>query len=154
MAQPDKREWGNKFLYSEDLLHGGQFQSPTVEIGIVHEAGTITRADGKKVDKRSISFANKEKLLVLCKSNERLIAYATGESDPAKWPGKQIKLVVRIVEAFGADVAAIRVWPGRTVRKSLLKQLGKDANDEQRPNGKPKYAVSYTMGDDTMDVEA
>ena len=129
MEKQDKHDWGGKFVYSEDLLHGGKFQSATVEIAAVHDPGTIKRADGKMVDKPCLSFAGKEKLLVLCKSNARLIAFATGESDPGKWPGKKIKLVVRIVEAFGAEVVAIRVWPGAMVRKSLLKQLGRDANE-------------------------
>ena len=126
MSVTKDQSYGSAFLYAEDLLSDGKFAKAVVTIEAIHEPGTIQRADKQFVDKRAISFAGKSKMLVLCKTNDSLMKYATGDADPAKWVGKKITIVVRIVDAFGARVPAIRVWPTVPIRKGLVKFLGEE----------------------------
>lgn len=116
--------YGSAFLYAEDMLCDGKFKAVEVEISEVHEPGTIKKADGGTVDKPALSFKGATKKLVLCKTNVALIKFAVGDASPEKWVGKKIKLVVRLVDAFGSKVTAIRVWPSVPIRKGLVKYLG------------------------------
>ncbi len=120
----EQQQYGSQYLYAEDLLSDGKFKSVEVEISEVHEPGTLQKADKSYVDKPALSFKNATKKLVLCKTNVSLIKFAVGDADPAKWIGKKIKLVVRLVDAFGSKVTAIRVWPTVPIRKGLVKFLG------------------------------
>lgn len=124
----DSKEYGDAYLYAEDLLHGGEFRTVQVVIEEVIPAGTLRAANGKVIDKPTLKLSNKKKLLVLCKTNCSMIHFCTGEL-PDKWPGHTITLQPRIVEAFGDSVVAIRVIPpaGVKVRRSVLKRLGEKA---------------------------
>jgi hypothetical protein len=122
----EQQSYGSAFLYAEDLLSDGKFKSVEVEISEVHEPGTIKKADGGFVDKPALSFKGATKKLVLCKTNVALIKFAVGDALPEKWVGKRIKLVVRLVDAFGSKVTAIRVWPSVPIRKGLVKYLGEE----------------------------
>lgn len=130
-----KHEYGSRFLYAEDLLHGGEYKTVTVTISKVYEPGTLTAANGKKVDKAVIEFDGRQKMLVLCNSNRLMIVTATGEQFGSSWVGKQITLQPRIVNAFGEEVLAIRVIPsvGTVIRKRQKEMLGRKAifNKEQ-----------------------
>ena len=122
------QSFGSRFLYAEDLLIDGEFRSPKVEIVEVHEPGTLKSADGRTIDKWSIAFNGKAKMLVLCKTNVGIIHFLTG--NPGKgWIGKEIVIEARIVKAFGAETTAIRVIPpvGATLRKKLIDGLGRKA---------------------------
>lgn len=125
----DKESYGSRFLYSENLLINGEFKSPVVEISEVHSPGTIKSADGRVIDKWTIGFKGKSKLLVLCKTNASLIHFLTGYEPGDGWIGGKIKIQARIVKAFGEDTTAIRVMPepGTTLRKKLIEGLGKPA---------------------------
>lgn len=122
----EKENFGSAYLYSEDLLSDGNYRKCDVTIEKVHEAGTLEKAGGGKIDKPALSFTGAKKMLVLCKSNQSLLKYATGDADPLKWVGKKITIVVRSVEAFGSKVPAIRVWPSVPIRKGLVKYLGEE----------------------------
>jgi hypothetical protein len=124
-----KFEYGTDFLYAEDLLQGGQFQTVKVQISEVIEPGTIRAANGKPVDKWILRFAGKSKQLAMCDTNMRLVHLITGHPPGSAWIGKTITLQVRVVEAFGDNVIAVRVIPaaGTPLRKSLLKRLGSKA---------------------------
>lgn len=120
--------YGSAYLYAEDLLFGGEFRTVQVTIERVIPAGELRAASGKVIDKPSLKFMGKEKILVLCKTNNSMIHFCTGEL-PENWAGKTITLQPRIVEAFGDSVVAIRVIPppGVKVRRSVLKRLGEKA---------------------------
>lgn len=124
-----KENYGSRFLYAEDLLVDGEFRTAKVTIDKFHSGGTLQAADGKLVDKPAISFAGRDKILVLCKTNASILHFVTGQQPGDKWVGHQITLQVRIVEAFGELVPAIRVIPpaGCPIRKQLIKRLGTKA---------------------------
>lgn len=124
-----EQTYGSRFLYAEDLLVGGEFRTVELTISEYHEPGTLKSADGRLIDKPTIGFEGKSKLLVLCKTNASVIHFATGEPAGPKWIGHKITLQPRLVEAFGEDVVALRVMPpqGCTIRKSIVKRLGKRA---------------------------
>lgn len=125
----DKFEYGSGFLYAEDLLIKGQFQTVRVEIEDAIPPGRIKAANGKVVDRWVLKFAGKDKLLALCDTNVRIVHLMTGDPPGPAWHGKAITLQVRVVEAFGDNVIAIRVVPpnGTPIRKALLKRLGTKA---------------------------
>lgn len=124
-----KTDYGSRFLYAEDLLIGGEFKSPEIEITEVHEPGSLTAANKQKIDKWSVSFKGKDKILVLCKTNVSIVHIVTGELPGESWIGKKIKIQVRVVDAFGAKTLAIRVIPpvGTVLRKAILDRLGSQA---------------------------
>lgn len=121
--------FGNQFLYALDLLIGQQYRTAEVEIEEYIEKNTLKSADGRNIDKPSLRFKGKEKLLVLCKTNEKLIHFITGEPGGQKWVGKRITLQPRFVQAFGETVVALRVIPpkGCMISKKVLEGLGKVA---------------------------
>lgn len=121
--------YGSRFLYSEDLLHKQQYMDANVVIEEVIPPGTLKTEDKRSIDKWTLRFEGKEKMLVLCKTNASIIHHIIGDSPGPEWIGKQIRLQVRFVEAFGEMVTAIRVMPpnGCMIRKSLLKRLGTKA---------------------------
>jgi hypothetical protein len=125
----DKQEFGTEYLYSENLLANGKYQTVQVEIESYIEPNTVRSADKKLIDKPILKFKGKSKMLVLCKTNQVLIICSTGEQPGPIWIGKKITLQVREVDAFGEIVSAIRVIPpnGVKVRKNVLKRLGKEA---------------------------
>jgi hypothetical protein len=124
----DKENYGEGFLYAEQLLSGGQYHTVQVVIEEFIPGNTLRAANGKMIDKPSLKFAGKDRLLVLCKTNASMIHFVTGEL-PDKWVGHTITLQPRIVEAFGDQVVAIRVIPppGVKVRRAVLKRLGEKA---------------------------
>lgn len=121
--------YGSRFLYSEDLLFKQEYKTVQVTIAEVIPPGELEAADGRQIGKWSLRFEGKDKLLVLCKTNVGLIHHILGNPPGADWVGEKLTLQVRLVEAFGDQVAAIRVMPpnGCKVRKSLLDRLGKKA---------------------------
>lgn len=121
--------FGKNFLYAEDLLIGQQYRTAEVEIEEYIERNTLKSADGRNIDKPTLKFKGKEKLLVLCKTNEKIIHFITGEPAGQKWIGTKVTLQPRFVQAFGDTVVALRIIPpkGCMVRKKVLEQLGKPA---------------------------
>jgi hypothetical protein len=132
--------FGQAFLYAEDLLIGQQYRTAVVEIEEYLPEGTLKSADGRLIDKPSLKFKGKEKLLVLCKTNAKIIHFITGEPGGQKWVGTQITLQPRFVQAFGETVVALRIIPpkGVMVRKKVLEQLGKPATWTAPPTETPK----------------
>ena len=124
-----KDNYGSAFLYAEDLLVNQKFVDAHVTIDGYYPEGTLTRKDGKKVDKPSISFAGKDKKLVLCGTNLSVIHIVTGFPAGKDWMGCKIHLAARIVKAFGADTLAIRALPpkGTILRRKINERLGKPA---------------------------
>ena len=129
MSSESKFEYGSDYLYAEDLLQNGLFQTVTVEISEVIPPGTIKAANKKFVDKPILRFAGKAKQLVVGTTNMSVIHLITGHPPGPAWIGKKITLQVRVVDAFGGQVIAIRVVPpsGTPLRKSLIERLGTKA---------------------------
>lgn len=121
--------FGSQFLYAEDLLINQQYRTVEVEIEQFIPANTIRSADKRLIDKPTLKFKGKDKMLVLCKTSESVLKFVTGEQPGDSWVGKKITLQVRVVDAFGDEVVAIRVIPpkGTKVRKNVLNRLGRIA---------------------------
>jgi hypothetical protein len=121
--------YGTGYLYSEDFLIGGEYKTVSLEIEKALPPGTLKSADKKPIDKWTLSFKGKEKLLVLCKTNCTIIHCISGNPPGDAWEGQKVTLQVRIVESFGDNVTAIRVMPpnGCMVRKNVIKRLGTKA---------------------------
>lgn len=128
----DKENYGSRFLYAENLLIGGQYKSVEVEIAEYHPPGTLRSADGSVIPRPAIGFKDKDKLLVLNKTNESLLTFVCGDQPGPSWIGKKITLRPSIVEGWGEQLIALRVMPpkGCLVRKNLLKRLGRPAKFE------------------------
>lgn len=129
MSETKTDNYGTGYLYSEDFLAGGEYKTVSVEVDSVFPPGSIKTADKKPIDKWTISFAGKEKRLVLCKTNVTVIHCVSGNPPGDLWKGVKLTLQVRIVESFGDMVTAIRVMPpnGCLVRKNVVKRLGTKA---------------------------
>ena len=125
----EKNSYGSRFLYAEDLLIQGQFRSPKVTISEVHRPGTLKSGDGRMIDKWTIGFEGKDKLLALCKTNVSVLHFLTGYDAGEGWIGAEVTIGARVVKAFGADTTAIRVLPpkGTTLRKTIIDRLGTKA---------------------------
>lgn len=156
MSNSKNDNYGSRFLYSEDLIHGYEYTSPVMEITAIHPPNSLKSADGRNIDKPSLSFAETPKMLVLCKTNIGIIHTVVGEEIGEGWIGAKIKLAVREVKAFGDLVPAIRVIPptGTKIRKGLKDRLGSaisgnfaDRRTEpdqpaQQPPAEPTYDIS------------
>jgi len=122
-----KQDFGQEFLYAENLLSKGAYQTVKVKIAEVIEPNRLRSANGKPIEKHVLRFEGKSKMLVLCKTNESVLHFVCG-GGPSEWIGKEVTLAVREVEAFGEQVVAIRVMPvGVKIRKGLMKRLGTPA---------------------------
>ena len=122
-----KEEYGSDYLYSEDLIHNGDYVEIKLKIEEVIPRNTLKTKAGKIIPHRCLRFVGKQKILVLCaKVNERVLSMVTGESVPEKWVGKEASFGVRIIDSFGDKVPAIRVIPekGTMLRKSIKDRLG------------------------------
>lgn len=130
----DKQEYGNQFLYAEDLLHKGKFVTADVVIEEYIPAGTLTAANGRRIDRPVLKFKGKQKMLALsAKCNRQLIHLITGQDEGPGWVGHTITLQARVVEAFGdKNTLAIRVVPpvGTAIRRSISQRLGRPAVHE------------------------
>ena len=132
-----KHDYGSRFLYAEDLLINREYKTPQVTISEVHEPNTLKAANGRTIEKWTIGFEGKNKLLVLCKTNASIIHFLTGNAPGPDWIGCQVTLGARIVDAFGAKTTAIRVLPpvGATLRKTIIDRIGKPAVFEEQAIG-------------------
>lgn len=124
-----KTDYGGGFLYAEDLIRGGEFQEFELEIASFTEPGVEKAGNGDLIEKPIIGFRGATKRLVLCKTNCRVLPYATGEQPGLDLIGKKVRLQARYVKAFGEEVAAIRIMPPNGVRlgKKLAERLGRKA---------------------------
>lgn len=119
----------SQFLYAEDFLKDGKWISPTLTIKAVIPAGTLKGADGQTVQNESISFVESDRILVLNKTNARLLRIQFGTQDREKWEGEKITLYATLIACFGEqNVPAIRVRmdDGRPVPFGVRKFLGRD----------------------------
>jgi len=140
VAKESKFDYGSRFLYAENLLRGGQFHTANVTIAKVHPPYSIKSADKRQIEKVVIEFEESDKLLVLAKTNARIIHYITGEPPGDGWVGHKITVQARIVPAFGEDSVAIRIIPppGVTIRRGLARMLGVPAEWHPQKGAVPK----------------
>ena len=127
-----KKDLGPQFLYADDLIRDGRWIEAKLTIANHIVGGTLTGADGTRVDKDAISFEKTDKILVLNRTNTRLIRIATGNSKPEGWIGKSIVVYPVRIKAFGEDnLAAIRVraGDGKPVPKGVRKFMGTDLTE-------------------------
>ena len=116
-------------LHAEDLIAGGKLHKPTLEIAEVFPPGSVlNRSQNKAFELWAVKFKGRNKTLVLCVTNQRVIQIVTGEAPGEKWIGKKITIAARSIDSFGSRDIAIRVLPpvGTPIRQSILKHLGRD----------------------------
>lgn len=92
-------------IFSGNYLKADDLQGRTARV-------TISKVEVKEFDdgnKLVIHFHNKDKCLVVNKTNASIIAENTGSSDTDDWIGRTIQLTVKKVEFSGKLVPAIRV---------------------------------------------
>ena len=130
-----KKDLGPQFLYADDLLRDGRWIEAKLVIASHIPANTLRGADNSPVEKDAIGFEKTDKLLVLNRTNTRLIRIATGNSKPDGWIGKSIVVYPVRINAFGeSNLAAIRVraGDGKPVPKGVRKFMGVDLTTETR----------------------
>jgi hypothetical protein len=123
----------SRFLFAEDLLIDCEYKTVVVAVAEVIPPNTLLdkggdTKTGKPINKYALRFEGKDKLLIIGPTNVSLARSATGVPLD-KLVGKQLMLQVRIVEAFGDDVTAIRIIPpeGVMVRRGIAKRMGHKA---------------------------
>ena len=126
----DKKEYGDGWLYADDLIRNGKWDSVSLPIAEVISPNTIEAGHPKKlVDKWTLKFKGKtgEKLLALNLTNSRLLTLALGSSAPRDWEGKTITLYPAYGNCFGdKDVPWIRIQtpPNTIIPKGIRRHLG------------------------------
>lgn len=127
-------QFSGNFLDASDLPKG---KTVTVTISDLVPPNVERDSAKKLIDKAILSFAGKQKRLILNKTNAKIIKMAHGE--PSKWIGQQINLTVRILkEAFGqSNVPVIRVVPpsGVNLTFGMRKKYGAEVPPEPREPG-------------------
>lgn len=145
----DKREYGNQFLYAEDLLRNGKYITAKAEIEEYIPPGTLEAANGRLIDKPVLRFKGRKKMLVLsAKCNRAVIHTVTGEDEGPAWVGHTITLQARIGEAFGdKNTLFIRVIPppGTALRRSIVQRLGKEAVYQGPPPNRPETKTTEQL---------
>lgn len=125
-------QFSGNFLDASDLPKG---RNVAVTISEVVAPNIERDATKKLIDKAILSFAGKQKRLILNKTNAKIIKMSHGE--PSKWVGQQISLTVRILkEAFGqSNVPVIRVVPpaGVNLTFGMRKKYGAEMPSEREP---------------------
>lgn len=142
-----RRLWKNeRYIRSEHLLSGGKFVSVMWTIkDIIWDcpAKRMGAKAGEEATSKMPAIEFEEApgyCLGLCKTNESLASIATGEGHPAKWRGKKIQLVVRIIadRKTKTDIPCIRIWPSAAVKLGrLLEQMGRKIEDDFYANMTP-----------------
>lgn len=94
----------SRYLKPADL----DTHQPVVVIKDV-EQQTMTLAGGKKVHKLVVHFVDKDKGLVLNKTNAIAIAELLGSPETEAWLGRPIRLFATMTTFAGSPVACIRV---------------------------------------------
>ena len=145
MSQPtssyDKRRvYANeRYIRSEHLLHGGRFVAVTWTIKEVVYDCPAKRMGAKAGEDATSKMPGIEfneapgYLLGLCKTNESMLCMVTGEGHPAKWSGKKVQLVVRLIRdrKTKTDIPAIRVWSEHPIHLGrVMDQMGRRVDDE------------------------
>ncbi len=125
----DKNEYGQGFLYAEDLLRGGEFLAIEVEIEEAIPPNTIKAGNGAVIDKWTLRFKGKQKQWCVGKTAEKVVHSITGEPAGPGWVGKKLRLEARFVRFGSEEIVAIRAIPptGTRLRKKLIEHLGKPA---------------------------
>lgn len=121
-----KDNLGSGFLYSEDFIKGGEYVTATLTIAEILPPNTVPAADKKMIDKPIMRFEKTERMLVLNRTNQQMVPYATGKA-LSECSGAKVTLEVRNIKSFGGVTEpAIRIVPpaGVKVRKKLAERLG------------------------------
>lgn len=116
--------------YEGNYLHADDVPAPaTVTVREIVPANTEKDARGQVIKDALLAFEKTEKKLVLNKTNFRLGRIALDGKPLSKWPGEQIQLGVRYIDAFGIkDLPCVRILPGAGKRlpKGLLDWFGRE----------------------------
>jgi hypothetical protein len=116
-----------EYLRAEHLLKDGKYRTVQLPIEAVIEDCPLQR----KLEPSkgyAIRFKGATKVLGLGTTNFSLVCASIGESDPANWIGKTLRIEVRKVrgKTKGTTQPAIRIIPpdGTELRSGLIKELG------------------------------
>lgn len=141
--------YGPEYLYAEDLLRSGKYLTVQVTIEQVIPPGTLRTASKKLVDRPTLKFVDKKKMLVLNKTNESVLKFIVGDGDISCASGTSITLEPRDIKFGADDIVALRIMPPRGVkiRKSVADRLGKPASWQGPP--KVKETVPETKPEES-----
>lgn len=128
MSKPGS-EREQQFLYAEDFLADGVWKDAKLTIREVVEPGTLRTADKKPVLERSLRFEKSNKILVLNRTNTRMLKLLFGTEKAENWAGQRVTLYAAIINCFGQDnvpCVRVRLPQDRPIPFGLRKFLGKD----------------------------
>lgn len=133
MSKPDKKDYGEGFLYGDDLINNGVWIQASLKIVEVIPRRTLKAANGQLVDKVCLRFEKTEKLLALNETNTRHVALTCGSHKPEKWVGHVITVFPAEVEAFGNTGPSVRVKlpKGTPHPHGTRKWMGKDLTGDK-----------------------
>ena len=122
------KEYGEGFLYADDLVKDGVWAEFHVTIAEVIPAGTIKCGNGQMInDKLTLRYEKAKKLHVIPVTVKRLIRFMHGE--PKGWPGCEITLYPAFGRTPQGEAPFIRVRPNCAVQDlaiGIRKFLGED----------------------------
>jgi hypothetical protein len=120
------KKFEGPFLESADLMS----RPPcALKISDVHPPGTMKSADGRVIDKPVIAFEGARKMLILNKTNVRILKALFGFR-ASGWVGHPVTIGVRyLAKAFGqTNVPTLRILPpeGAAIPFSVAKHMGSE----------------------------
>jgi hypothetical protein len=166
-----------RYLRSEHLFHGGKFVAVTWTIKeVVHNC--TFKVMGAKAGDDATAFGPGLEFVEapgyvfgLNRTNESMLCMVTGEGHPAKWPGRKIQLVVRLIRdrKTKSDIPAIRIWSDHAIHLGrVMEQMGRKVDDEwyaanaltieakppEKPVERKAIQTFTTVEQPTVDVQA
>jgi hypothetical protein len=133
MSKSNKHDFGDSFLYADDLVRDGKWIQATLTIKGVVPPNAIVGDNGKTIDKVCLTFEKTPKILALCTTNERLCRLNCGSGQSENWVGKSLTIYPSLIDAFGEkDVPCIRVRLPKTIPVPFgtRKHMGRDITNQ------------------------
>lgn len=106
----DNPEMHVDLMFPSRYLRAADFEGKSVSLTIAEVLrDKVQMATGQKAEKYILRFRETEKQLVLNRTNAKAVAKVLSEPKAINWPGERIILKPSSCEAFGEQVACIRV---------------------------------------------
>ena len=125
-----------RFLHGEDLRDASGWREVTLTVKAVGDKGSEQSADRRAIEGYPVYFEEREKVLVLNRTNTKLGIAAMGTKERDQWKGQKLTLYPAMLdECFGQqDVVCVRVRVPDGVPKPFIlpRHLGKDLTKGQK----------------------
>jgi hypothetical protein len=125
-----KRTYNDEqYLRADHFMENYRYLAKTAEISDVVWGCKVKKGDKDAVT-IGLAFKGSDKVLGLNRTNESMVMHVTGHSNPEKWIGHKIQLVVRLVRNKKLEEPAIRVWSAVPhPRGQVRDQMGKEITE-------------------------